>query len=513
MRAPIQLTLVLLTVSACGDSDGGATAVRDGRRPSILLISIDTLRADHLGSYGWAPYDEPVSPAIDALAAEGVTFDEYYAPRGQTTPSLCSMMSGKYPSGHGVRDNGQRFAKGQKTLVERLGELGYETFAFVSRIPTNEVGHPARGAHVIEGGSKHPDGTKAVGQNESDAIVADKALAWLESEQPGAERPFFGWVHFYAVHKPYSPPPPYDTMFTGDYAGALKPGKKLHPGKVVAELNRAALEQTALSEEDHRFVLALYDGGIRSTDRHVARLVEKLEERGLAEETIVIVTSDHGEELGEHQNYYFHGNSVYDGTLRIPLIVRWPGHLAPGSRFPHLTQNVDLVPTLLDWIGVEVPEELEGVSLAPWLVPGAEPEGIPREYAFLEWQDMIWGVRTPEFKYIINPDGVHPKKPPYFGEPDASFQISCAELYEISSDPAEQHNRVEELEQRALELRGLTLEHRARPGAIRGWGEIQAEAIAKLRELGYAGSLPGREDLVLGAEDCDRRSAPEDEEE
>ena len=501
LRSIVLASSLLAACSAEVDSGAPATGA-----PSILLISIDTLRADHLGCYGYDPYDEPVSPAIDALAAEGVVFERCFAPRGQTLPSLCSMMVGKYPSAHGVRDNGQRFAKGQRTLAEMLGDLDYRTFAFVSRVPTKRTGHPARGSLLLEDGKTSIDGEPTSDQNESDAAVAAKALAWLETEWPDDERPFFAWVHFYAVHKPFAPPPPYDTMFAGDYAGPLRPPAGAPTSalnRVVQRLDTAALEREPLSAEDHAYVMALYDGGIRSTDRHVARLLEALEERGLDDRTWVIVTADHGEELGQHQDYYYHGNSVYDPALHIPFVMRWPGRIPRGARSAQLTQNVDLVPTVLDAIGVELPSDLEGVSFWGVLQSGSFDGPGPRSHAYFEWQDMIYGVRTLDRKYLINPNGVHPKKPPYFGLEGQSFRISCEELYDLQVDPGETRDLIGEPGVDATDLRSLVLDFRARPAVVRDWRYADEDSLAELRANGYVGSLPGRADLVFGAEECD----------
>ena len=151
-----------LLLCACVESTSTPTP-----RPSILLVTIDTLRADHLGCYGYTPYRKPVSPAIDGLAAEGMLFESCFVPRGQTAPSLCSLMLGKYPSTHGVRENGQPFSGSQTTLAEHLARAGYRTGAFVSRLPASPEGHPAQGAEVFVPGER--SGAKT--QSESDIFV------------------------------------------------------------------------------------------------------------------------------------------------------------------------------------------------------------------------------------------------------------------------------------------------------------------------------------------------------
>ncbi len=503
MSHVVRLFLVFAACAGCAPAPSEPRPAPT--RPSILIVSIDTLRADHLGCYGYDPYDEPVSPSIDAFAAESVRFTSCYAARGQTAPSLCTLMVGKYPSSHGVRDNGMRFAPGQRTLCERRGELGYDTAAFVSRIPAYKNGHPARGVRLLEGGETHPDGRETEGHHEADEIVLAKALAWLDgfaSRDEQTRAPFFAWVHFYGVHKPYDPPPPHDALFTGDYKGALRPGAKLQWNRVEKAIHSATLDRVPLAEADHRFVVGLYDGGIRAVDERVGTLLERLADRGLADETLVVLTADHGEELGEHQLYYFHGNSVYRSTLRIPLLVRWPGVLPRGESFDALAQNVDVVPTILDWLDVELPADLEGVSLAPWLDrdPPADP---PRRFAYVEWQDLIWGAWTSSHAYLINPMGVWLRKSPYDEREGSGFAVGCAELYALAGDPLEQQNVVDLEREAAAELREATLAHRARPAALRSWEGAEEGALGELQALGYVGSLPGRDDVLFGAQDCD----------
>ncbi len=499
MRVAPALLSILCALGACAPAPSPPPA--RPTRPSILIVSIDTLRADHLGCYGYDPYEDPVTPAIDALAGESVRFTHFYTSRGQTSPSLCSMMVGKYPSSHGVRDNGMKFAPGQRTLAERLGEVGYQTAAFVSRIPTGKGAHPARGAGVTVGGETRADGSETRGYHESDEVVLGKAIEWLQGIDPASETPFFAWVHFYAVHKPYTPPPPYDTLFTADYQGGLRPGKRVQWTLIEPAVHQATLSRTPLPEADHRFVVGLYDGGVRAVDERVGKLLAALDERGLASDTLVILTADHGEELGDHQAYYYHGNSVYGSTLHIPLLVRWPGVLAPGTTFEHLAQNVDLVPTVLDWLHLEIPKDIEGVSLAPWFGKDA-PMGEPRRFAYVEWQDVIWGARTLGDHYLINPSGAWLRKSPFDEVEGSGFRVGCAELYDLASDPAEQHDLLATGLETAAELREAALAHRARPAAIQTWEGAEADSLDALNALGYVGSLPGRDDVLFGAEDC-----------
>ncbi|MFT5049861.1 MAG: arylsulfatase A-like enzyme [Chlamydiales bacterium] len=486
------LAHVLAACSAASDS------ALPGPRPPVLMITIDTLRADHLGCYGYSPYAEPVSPAIDAFARQGVRFEQCFVPRGQTAPSLCSLMVGKYPSMHGVRENGQPFAGTQTTLSERMSALGYRTSAFLSRLPASPLGHPAQGTDELVSGKKK----RLVQQADSDAFVTSKAIEWLSSRSPDDERPFFCWVHLYDVHQPYTPPPPFDRLFTGDYAGPLL-GRQGQPDwrKIDTRLGHAAVTETPLDPADHRYVIGLYDGGVRAADSLVGKLLETLDARGLAEETLVILTADHGEELADHGAYYYHGNSIYDGTLRVPWIVRWPGRLPVDTTFEPLVQSLDLVPTLLTWLGEDVPDELEGVSLARSLA--SDDPAPPRQHVYSEWQDLIWTVRDAEHKYVLNPRGAHPKKPP-FERFQRGFRLHCEELYGIDEDPTESVDRLLDRPLVRDSMRAQLLQFRGRPGGLTGWSVHEDAAVAEnLASLGYVGTDEERTDVLIGAESCE----------
>ncbi|MFT4538211.1 MAG: arylsulfatase A-like enzyme [Planctomycetota bacterium] len=500
MHTHLSLSLIVLfsaLLSSCGAED-----TSNPSRPSILLISIDTLRADHLGCYGYSPYDEPVSPTIDRVAREGSLLTQCFAPRGQTVPSLCSMMTGRYPSSHGVRENGQDFAGRQKTLARRLNALGYETAAFISRLPAAAKGHPARGSKTIVWGDQVFAEAGNSSQQDSDEMVTRETIAFLNDHGEAAadeetRAPFFVWSHYYGVHKPFTPPAPYDRMFADGYEGELV-------GQLGPAMNQAALQRQRLPEDQHRYALSQYDGEIRFIDDQVSEILSSLASKGLKENTLVIITSDHGEELGDHQGYYFHGNSVYHGVLHIPLIIRWPGNVPAGVQLNALAQNLDLVPTLLEWLGEEIPAEIEGVSLVETIRSSGSLPG-PRQYVYSEWQDLIWGIRDGQHSYIFNKDGVHPRKPPFFGRDQGGFRIACDELYDIESDPGELVNHYGTALEAEERLLREVLQFRSREGTVSGWQPLDSEELLEnLRSLGYAGTQEGRMDVLFDAEACAR---------
>jgi len=505
---PFYAAAVMLCVAGCSPSEKSLPT--DSRLPSIVLITIDTLRADHLGCYGYAPYRDPVSPEIDAFAESAVRFTNCFAPRAQTMPSLFSMLTGMYPSRHGILENAQAVSDSMRTMFHILAEKGYETAAFVSFVPAGRDGNAAPGAALLSiGADTGPGGPKLASTWQKDANTSLKAIEWLRSRDPSSSRPFFVWIHFYDVHHPYGPPAPFDRLFTGDYAGELlvrEGAPEPEFTKVSKRLDEAALHNSPLDPADHAYVVALYDGGIRSTDRHVGAILKTLREKGLSSKTSVILTADHGEELADHNDYYYHGNSVYDGALRIPLLVHWPGKTGAGIVMDGLVQNVDLLPTVLEWLGMDS-QGCEGLSFAGALAKAPSDASAPvRSAAFSEWQDLIVSARTAEWKYIFNPRGAHPKKPPYYDDPRRKgFPVDCEELYDVIRDAKEAVNLAGSDSSQAAQLRAAAVAHRDRPGAGRAMIPTEDDAVTEeLRSLGYVGAPADRSDVILGAQDCER---------
>jgi arylsulfatase A-like enzyme len=267
-------------------------------------------------------------------------------------------------------------------------------------------------------------------------------------------------------------------------------------------LDRAALERRPLSEADHRRVLGLYDGGVYGADARAGRLLATLKERGLFDGALVAVASDHGDELGVHQDYYYHGSSVYDVVLRTVLMLRPPGGTA-ARRCDALVSHVDFLRTVLDVVGIDALPATEGMSLAPAL-RGEAFAG--HDEVFAEWQDLITIVRTPQLKYIFNPRGAHPVKPPYWGHPGASFRIACEELYAVETDPLEQHDLARERPDEAGAMRARIRAFLDQPGHDAGMPK-EFEGNEELRQLGYVQGGRDRSDVILGAENCGPKGA------
>ncbi len=302
--------ILLLLLLACG-------AERDARR-NLLLISIDTLRADHLSAYG---YERETSPAIDALAREGVLFENLIAQRGSTWPSLTSILTSMYPRSHGVRANGMHLDASKRILAQWLQERGYATGAFL----TNMTTAPNRGFDV------KPEIPKGA---DRDLRATRTALRWIRRQR---ERPFFAWLHLMAPHHPYRPsgslPEGFDTGYRGELDGSHE------------TLHGIYARRDALTQAELAHIVSLYDADVAQADAHVKQLLDGLDRAGLAESTLVVLVSDHGEELYQHNHYFFHAYSIYESVLRIPLILRLPGVLPAGLRVSDVIETVDLAPT------------------------------------------------------------------------------------------------------------------------------------------------------------------------
>jgi arylsulfatase A-like enzyme len=396
-------------------------------------VLIDTLRADHLGAYG---YERPTSPTIDALARDAWVFDRHVASAAQTVPSTLSMMLSLDPADHGFfhesdgffAQHPPRYPDELSFLAEAFEGAGYATGGF--------VGNP-----FLKSQSGFGQGFDAFlyspGRGE---LLTRGALDWLEQTPRSA--PFFLYLHYFDVHAPYNPPEPYRSRF----ASGL-------PGRLVYR-NGPAPDASA---EDLAYTVALYDAEIAYVDDQVAKLLDGLSRLGRRDHTIVVVTSDHGEEFLDHGGLG-HGTSVYGELVRVPLVVSAPEALGASRRVPTLSRHVDLAPTLLDLAGVPRPASFRGRSLL---------EPAPLAYT----EDGPWrGVYADGEKLVLNEaTGLRRR----FGEADARDQSPL----DGEPDP----KLVELLS--AYEARR---EARRRSGPAASGPAWSAEELERLRALGYA---------------------------
>jgi arylsulfatase A-like enzyme len=380
---------------------------------NILLITDDTLRADHLGCYG---YPLPTSPVIDSLASRGILFERCLVPLPKTSPSLASLLTGKPPAGHGVRLIGQKLDKRHLTTAEILAAFGYATYG----ITRNGVVSAAFG---FDQGFRRFAHLK--GKNEPAAT--DTALAWLEDHVRGPApgeppSPFFLWIHYLDPHGPYDTPRPYSG------ATAEETEEAVLGGRYGATVSRWLVPPYQWQGTDRvaRYI-HMYNGEVSSVDREVGRLLRWLDGRGLRGSTLVDFTSDHGESFTEHDFYFEHGDVPYDDNARVPLIMSYPGVFPEGARFAEQVSNIDVLPTILGLLGIPPLPGPEGWTLLPAIL--GEEALHPRPLHILA---NYVGPYSP--RYFTNAVTDGDWKVVYTPE----FHI--LELYDLRSDPWEREN-------------------------------------------------------------------------
>lgn len=394
---------------------------------NVVLVTIDTLRYDRLGSYGYAA---AATPRLDAFARQGVRFEQVVASTPLTLPSHTSLMASLDPATHGVRDNGAFDLPDDTTLLaEHFEQAGYDTGAFVGAYVLHSRWGLAPGFQTYNDTFDYGGESATPGQVErrGDKVLA-VALPWLLRDR--GDDPFFAWVHLYDPHAPYVAPEPYGSRF------AAEP----------------------------------YDGEVAYTDSLIGELLDALEEAGVADDTIVLVTADHGEALGDHGEPG-HGLFLYDSTILVPLMLRLPDRVGSGLEIPEQVRLTDVAPTLLELAGLPVPDNYAGESLVPFLFGAGSARPAYSETFFprfhFGWQEL-YALRADGFKYI---------------------QAPRPELYDLGSDAAELNNLVEAQADLAADFRD-ELDRRLEDAVIAGPGRLGADASQRLRALGYIGGAP-----------------------
>jgi arylsulfatase len=341
--------LLLVGVGCPGAAEPGRDAPAEMDRPDLLLITVDTLRWDHLGCYG---YPKGTSPSIDALARDSVVFDRAYVPIPKTTPSIASLMTGLYPQSHKNLELRRRLPDVHDTLAERLLDAGYRTAGIVGQYNLHRTMGLNQGFETYSdefptlAPSKSQGGKfDAFSEKRADTLV-DEAVAWLA--EPRSD-PSFLWVHFMDPHAAYDPPPPHDETFAGEnYEERDLPVERIH-------LQAYEPPKTSLA-----YYLQRYDGEIRYLDDQIGRLLDALRESGRYDSTMIVFTTDHGEFIGDPDGsgvpYFSHGTTLSEGEIRAPLLwklpVDWEGRAAP-RREPGVVETVDVMPTLVELLQLQ----------------------------------------------------------------------------------------------------------------------------------------------------------------
>ncbi len=350
--------------------------------PNIVLICIDTLRADHMSLYGYA---RPTTPAIDAFAEEARVFDRAYATAPFTTPSVVSMLSGLYPYRHGVRLLWQKIDDHTITVADRLGRAGYRTAAVISNLVLTDAatGLAARFDHYDEAVDE-PEPNRPEMLERRASRTTDAAIAWLDEHAGKASAPFFLWVHYIDPHGPYQPPEDAPARFTHDEPAPIDPA-------TIAEYVRDP------DITDGRTYIDRYDEEIAYADREVGRLLAAVERLTGRADTLIVITADHGEYLLDREDYRFcHGYGVDRAVTHIPLVVRHPS--IPAGREEAPVSIADVAPTLLEVAGATLPADLDGrslrgsISARPPYIEGPDPQGsggLERAYVYSQRKIVV----------------------------------------------------------------------------------------------------------------------------
>ncbi len=439
--------------------------VKPPERPNVLLITVDTLRADRLSHLG---YPRETTPNLDALAAEGVSFTRATTPRAKTSPAMASMMTGLYPHEHGVRDLSKPLNTRVPLLAERFRKAGYDTVGLIGNyvLKAERAGLDRGFRTWIEDlpqtmGVPPDDVPQRTASSLTDAALAALALSPGDIEtgvtSPAVRvedgRPWFAWVHYMDPHGLYEPPAEHD-RFDAPMRAVPRPEELPRAGRLnphVAEYNVPEEAWLLDGGFDLSRVVARYDGEVRFADAEIGRLLEALGRAGWDQDTIVVVSADHGESLGEHQYYFEHGRYAYEATSRVPLIVRLPPSLAEAPLTGLSDADISLVdvaPTLLELAGLEPlfprnNDGLRGRSRADlWLGDTVRGEGTPIFYEKVERADLalalqIKGVRRGPWKLLRTYTQDQPD-----ADGSRRMRLIDEELYQLDLDGDETTNRM-----------------------------------------------------------------------
>jgi arylsulfatase A-like enzyme len=434
------------------------------RPPPVLLVSIDTLRADRLGVYG---ADADTSPAMDRLAAEGVRFSNAIATSSWTLPSHVSLMTGMPVPVHRVSAPQHRIDPARELLAERFAAAGYDTAAFVSAPFLHRAYGFDRGFDVYENfqGRREAQIPPKKGAHEAShsdqtaPSVVDAALAWL-AERPVGDRPWFLFVHLWDAHYDFIPPRRYVEMFDPDYDGDLDP----------TDFEENPAIRPGMDPRDLRHLRALYDAEIRRIDDQVARLLEALDARGEADATLVALVGDHGEEFFEHGNKG-HMKALFEESIRVPWLMRQPGVLAPGTVVDGVVALDDVGPTLLGLAGLDPLGEATGHDLSAALRAGGAGIGAEKLSVLPDGRAVL---RGPGWKVLHAP------------------RSGYAVYYDLDADPGEQSPRAvrQVAPEKLEELEDALAAAEAASDALPWEGEDDAVELDpatrdRLRALGY----------------------------
>ncbi|MBM3471759.1 MAG: sulfatase [Armatimonadetes bacterium] len=385
---------------------------------NILLVFVDSLRADHLGCYG---YHRPTSPNIDRLASEGAVCERFFAPAVPTQPSFTTVYTGQHSLTHGVVSH-KGGAQGDNDLKPGtpwfpalLRQAGFLTASF-DCLPRYKSWFVHGFEFLVDSTFPGPD------DGYSCERLNTRVLPWLRTH---CDERFFAAIHYWDPHTPYLPPERFRCFYEGDPTDPSRNTLAPLADQYFSVMWRKWFEKLPPGMCDAEYVVALYDGEICHADEGVGQVLQTLQECGHAEDTLVILLSDHGEMHYRHDIFFDH-HGLYDGNIRCPLIVRWPGVVEPGTRVTDFAQHVDVAPTILSAFDLDVPPAMEGQSLVPLLTGSHTPLRDFITSQECTWQAK-WAIRDDTHKLILA------RLPDLHGNP-------TRELYDLRTDPDELHN-------------------------------------------------------------------------
>ncbi len=443
-----------LWVSGCGSRR------RKKDELNVIFISIDTLRRDHVGCYG---YERNTTANLDAFAAKNILFENCYVHEPTTAPSHMSMFTGLYPFTHGVN----RFScldESVTTLAEVLRAEGYRTLGFV-----RQCGQLRPECGFARGFDEYFEKS----HREFKAELQNKFMIRHLKKSWNNKRKLFLFIHYYDVHSdfdklPYDSPEPYNEMFYPDYEGDFTGGDgKLFASEYLVHVNE---NQVSLKEDDLKYITALYDGGIAYTDKCIGDLFAGLKELGLYENSLIILTSDHGEEFQEH-GWMLHENPhYYEELVRVPLIVKLPGASAGGKVVGKLVESIDFMPTILGRLGIKNVPEMQGENFMRII---EDPEA--------EWKDIVFGYSVGEGPRGFVRDGRWKLVTSSLDERQGF------KMFDLASDPLEQSDITGNPEDITEQLKAKLIDKYARlqrAGTPKA-APLTEEDREKLKSLGY----------------------------
>ena len=443
----------ILSVGGSADSPRG-----------LILLTIDTLRADHLSCYGDGVVD---TPNIDRLAAAGQLFSRAIAQSTTTTPSHASILTGLYLQDHGVYSNFEALSDGPTTLAEVLQDAGFATFAAVNLRHLNpEISNLGQGF----------DEFVRSAEIDRAADTVDRMLSWLDELPPG--RRFFAWLHFADAHTPYTPPPPYDRLYYDDDERvpsrvSLEKVWPLLPDHMSDHPN---FRRWLAGVTDLGWVFAQYRGAVSYIDAQIGRLSTALRTRNLIGDVGMILTADHGESLGEHGMYFVH-TGLYEPTARVPLVTYLPGTRRAGVLVDEVVELVSVMPTALDYLGIDF--DTDGIRGAS-LLPAIKGQPSANVIAFTEHAggNQI-ALRSARYKYVshLRTRDLQPTYP---------FKAGREELYDLRNDPREQRDIAKVKHEITSEFRQeWRRRRRSRLGLDSTSPPLERQTVELLRSLGY----------------------------